>query len=83
LARGFRPHHTWLDLQDRTGRALVAASAAALQASAEERLVRMAEAQGARAYAAYQRGLPRLGLTEGQWEAARAGYAEVLQELVS
>lgn len=75
--------HTWLDLQDRTNRALIAASAAALQANAEERLVRMAEAQGARMFAAYQRGLGKLGLSEGQWEMARAGYAEVLSELVS
>jgi hypothetical protein len=75
--------NTWLELQDRTNRALVAAAAAALSANAEERLVRMAEAQGARMFAAYQRGLGKLALTEGQWELARAGYAEVLSELVS
>jgi phage terminase small subunit len=73
----------WLELQDRTNRALVAAASAALQANAEERLVRMAEAQGARLFAAYQRGLGKLGLSPAQWDLAVAGYAEVLGELVS
>lgn len=75
----------WLELQDKTRRSLIAASAAALQANADERLVRMAEAQGAKVYGTYQRGLERItpALSDAQWESARQEMPAVLRELVA
>jgi hypothetical protein len=75
--------HALVAWQQRAHRDLAQVSRWALDAAADERLVRLAEAQGARLHAAYKRGLDRIGLTEAQWERARAGYAEVLAELVA
>ena len=72
----------WIIYQEKIDKALQSACVAALQAAAEDRLVRMAQAQGAKAFAAYQAGLAKLQLTDAQWDLAREGMPQVLQELL-
>lgn len=59
------------------------AAEAALRANVEERLVRLAEAEGARVFGAFHRGLAQLGLTVEQWEQARVVMPQVLRELAA
>ena len=69
--------------QQRSHGQLAQVSRWALEAAAEDRMVRLAEAQGAHAFAAFQSGLRRLGLSAEQWSVAREVMPEVLKELTA
>lgn len=75
--------NTWIGWQQKSHGQLAQVSRWALEAAAEDRMVRLAEAQGARAFSAFQMGLRRLELTAAQWEAAREVMPAVLKELTA
>lgn len=55
----------------------------ALEALAEDTMVRLAERQATHLAGAWERGLARLDLTEEQWAKARLVYPELLAELAA
>jgi P27 family predicted phage terminase small subunit len=75
--------NTWIAWQQKSHTQLAQVCRFALESEAEGRMVRLAEAQGAHAFAAFQLGLRRLDLSPGQWEAARQVMPEVLKALTA
>jgi hypothetical protein len=75
--------HLFVQWHARAHDQLVRACESALRANVEERLVRMAELDGAKVFAAMNRGLMRMDLTPVQWERARQVMPQVLRELMS
>jgi hypothetical protein len=77
--------NTWIEWQERSHREKARVARMALEGEAEERMLRLAEAQGARAFAAYQAGLEAIvpALTGEQWASAREGFPAVLAKLAA
>jgi P27 family predicted phage terminase small subunit len=75
--------HLFVQWHARAHDQLVRACESALRANVEERLVRMAELDGAKVFAAMNRGLMRMDLTPVQWAHAREVMPQVLRELMS
>jgi len=75
--------NTWVQWQQKAHAMKAQVSRWGLESEAEGRMVRLAEAQGARAFQAFRAGLQRLGLSEEQWAKARETMPQVLKELTA